>query len=274
MDISRFFNFALILTMVTIFTGVVTLVDYIYSRLTKDPGYVKQEGKKKHKPLLIDYCRAFFPVLLIVLIIRSFIAQPYRVPSGSLEPTVKPGDLILVAQYSYGVHLPVWDKTIIPVGKPKAGQVALFYYPVNHNLTFVKRVIGVPGDRISYIDKVLYINGKEQPQKFSRDVTQLNDAGQLITYKVYQETINGVTHQILRRPDMKAINFYDLKVPKGEYFMMGDNRGESDDSRFWGFVDFKNFIGRALLIWMSWDSNATSFSDKIRWHRIGTLLTK
>lgn len=167
----------------------------------------------------------------------------------------------------------MWGKKIVSVGKPKRGQIALFYYPVNHAITFIKRVIGVPGDRISYINNVLYINGKKLPEKFIKTVSQLNDAGQLITYQEYQETIGGVKHNLLRRPDAKVINFYNLVVPKGKYFMMGDNRNESDDSRYWGFVPEQNLIGRALLIWMSWDSHA-DLLHKIRWHRIGTLLTQ
>jgi len=133
-------------------------------------------------------------------------------------------------------------------------------------------VIGLPGDHISYINKTLYIDGKKQPKKFLNLVTRLNDFGQLITYEKYQEDLDGVKHDIFLRADAPAENFYNLVVPKKEYFMMGDNRDESDDSRFWGFVPENTLIGHALYIWMSWDSHAAHWYDSVRWSRIGNKL--
>lgn len=263
------FDFPLILLSVLVFSGVVCLCDAIFCLINKEPVF-----ETKKRPIVIDYARAFFPVLLLVFCIRSFLFQPYRVPTGSLKPTVMPGDFILVNQYRYGVRFPVWDKKIIPVDEPKRGQIALLYYPVDHHFTFVKRVIGLPGDHISYINKVLYINGKEATQKYMGDVTQLNDFGQLMTYQKYQEDLNGVKHNIFELNDENhsADNFYNLVVPQGEYFVMGDNRDESDDSRYWGFVPEKDLVGQALFVWMSWDTNAAHFYDAIRWDRIGRPL--
>lgn len=261
------FDFPLILFSVVVFSGIVVLCDFIFCLINHEPFL---EKKKRH--CVIEYSRAFFPVLLLVFCIRSFLFQPYRVPTGSLEPTVMPGDFIFVNQYHYGVRFPIWDKKLFSVGTPARGQIALFYYPVDHAFTFVKRVIGLPGDHISYINKVLYINGKKQPQQFLQNVTRLNDFGQLTTYQEYQEDLNGVKHDIFVRSDASSHNFYNVVVPPHEYFMMGDNRDESDDSRFWGFVPDQTFIGHALLIWMSWDANAAHWYDYIRWNRIGNKL--
>ena len=260
-------DFPLILLSVIIFSGVIVLVDFIFCLCNRESFL---EKKKRH--WIIEYARSFFPVLLLVFCIRSFVAQPYRVPTGSLEPTVLPGDFILVNQYHYGVRLPIWDKKILTVGEPQHGQIALFYYPVDHAFTFVKRVIGMPGDHISYINKTLYINGKKQPIKFIENVSRMNDFGQVVLYQKYEEDLEGVKHDILIRPDAPKNDFYNVVVPKNEFFMMGDNRDESDDSRYWGFVPEHDFVGHALFIWMSWNANATHFYDSVRWKRIGNLL--
>lgn len=261
-------DFPLILFCVVVFTGLVSLTDIIIRVFKHQPAF----GKHLKHPLIIEYARSFFPVLLLVFLIRSFVFQPYRVPSGSLEPTVIPGDLIFVNQFSYGLHFPIWNKRLFSVGTPQPGQIALFYFPVNNRINFVKRVIGVPGDKISYIDKVLYLNGQKIPQRFVQNVTRVNDFGQLTSYEEYEETINGVKHDIFVRPDVSGVNFYNVVVPADHYFMMGDNRDESDDSRYWGPVPSNEFIGHALLIWMSWNSTPAHWYDYIRWNRIGTLL--
>lgn len=260
-------DFPLILLCTIVLSGVITLCDFVFCLCKNEPLF-----EKKKRPIVIDYARSFFPVLLLVFVIRSFVVQPYRVPTSSLAPTVLPGDFIFVNQYHYGIRFPVWNKEILSVGNPTHGQIALFFYPVNHAFTFVKRVIGVPGDHISYINKTLYINGKKQPQKYIGEVTRLDDFGNLVTYRQYQEDFFGIKHDIFERADASSDNFYNIVVPKGEYFMMGDNRDESDDSRYWGFVPAHDLVGHALFIWMSWDSNATSWNDYIRWNRIGNKL--
>ena len=180
---------------------------------------------------------------------------------------------MIVNQYDYGVFLPVWRKKIISVGAPRRGQIALFHWPVNTNVNFIKRVIGVPGDSVSYIDKVLYINGKKIPQHYVGDET-IQQNGVSITMSKYQEDLNGVKHNIYVCSKSASFcpaknhDFYHLKVPQGQYFMMGDNRDDSDDGRDWGFVPEGNFVGRALMIWFSWDSKA-GWLHKIRWRRIG-----
>lgn len=255
------FDFPLILFSLTVFSGVVCLIDWAHEK--------KSPSHRKQLPTVVDYCRSFFPVLLLVFIIRSFAIQPYRVPTGSLEPTVMPGDFILVKQYRYGVRFPVWDKQFIPYSKPKRGQIALFHDPVNWSVNFVKRVVGVPGDDISYINKVFYINGKKMDQKYIKMGFDSGPGRTPLRVKIMQENLMGVEHRILINPSRKGTNFYHLKVPKGEYLMIGDNRDDSDDSRYWGFVPERNFIGQAFMVWMSWDVDA-KWTDKIQWHRIGT----
>ncbi|MCX7121496.1 MAG: signal peptidase I [Gammaproteobacteria bacterium] len=261
------FDFPLILLSVIVFSGVVVLGDFIFCLI-----HHEKFLENKKRSLIIEYSRAFFPVLLLVFCIRSFVAQPYRVPTSSLAPTVLPGDFIFVNQYHYGLRFPIWNKKIINISEPAHGQIALFPYPAEETMTFVKRVIGLPGDHISYIDKTLYINGVKQETKFIKDVTRLDDFGQLQTYQEYQENLLGVKHDIFLMENAPANNFYNVVVPKGHYFMMGDNRDESDDSRYWGFVPEQAFIGHALFVWMSWNANAAEWYDAVRWRRIGTKL--
>jgi len=263
-------NFPLILLSLTLFSGVIVLVDAIFVwRRRRRLG--KALGRRATLPVLIDYARSFFPILLIVLIIRSFIAQPFKVPTGSLSPTVLPGDMIFVTQYNYGVRWPVWNTTFITTQHPGRGQIALFDFPVNEEVPFVKRVVGIPGDDISYIDKVFYINGKKCNQTYLGDATDSNGGDTSWPVKVYSEDLDGITHKIYINPKIPAKNFYHLKVPKGEYMMIGDNRDNSADSRVWGFVDENDFIGRAQFIWMNWTSSA-DLLHKIKWSRIGQKL--
>jgi len=260
-------NFLTLLSFAVIITGFFWFFERYYQR----PKYKKKTGKKDIKltplPGPIEFMRSLFPVLLAVLIIRSFIIQPWRVPTGSLEPTIQPGDFILVNQFSYGLRLPVTNTKIFNIGEPKVGDIAVFRFPPNPNIDYIKRVIGVPGDHVQYIDKVLYINGKRMPQKLISQTLD-NEPGGGIPSLLKQEDLNGVKHDILiHKFGGKAVNF-DLTVPKGYYFMMGDNRDNSGDSRFWGFVPEKNLIGKAFMVFMSWN-NA---NDSIRWSRIGNRL--
>jgi signal peptidase I len=264
-------DFPAILVLLVLFCGVVSFVDWLYCK--RNPA-----EKTSKKPMLIDYARSFFPVLLVVLLIRSFLVQPYRVPSGSLEPTVIPGDLMLVNQFAYGLHLPVWYTKLLSVGEPKRGQIALFYWPVNKKITFIKRVIGVPGDHISYINKVLYVNGKEAKQTPAGDSTDTN-GGVSWSVKVYEENLDGVKHKIfvcdansLGCPNSETQNFYNLEIPAGHYLMMGDNRDNSDDSRDWGLVPKENLIGKAMFVFLNWDPYAQHWYQKIKFNRIGTQL--
>lgn len=267
------FDFLNLLGLLTVFSGLTLLLNYFFTR-NKKVAEPAQPVARTFSAKVIECCEAFFPVFIVVLLIRALIAQPFKVPTGSLEPTVLAGDFIFVTQFDYGLHMPLWNNLIIPTGTPKTGQIALFQWPVNQGVTFVKRVIGVPGDHISYINKQLFINGQPIPLHFIKQITAIDDSGVDRTVKEYEETIHGIKHLIWQYPDVPAQNFKNLIVPTGKYFMMGDNRDNSNDSRFWGFVPEANFIGRARIIWFSSDPHVSwqHITKRIRWQRIGNRL--
>ncbi len=204
---------------------------------------------------LVKFGRSYFSVFLTVLLIRSFIFQPFKVVSGSLEPTVLIGDILAVNQAAYGLRLPLIHKKIMNTGEPKKGDIALFYYPVDPSLVFVKRVIGVPGDHVEYKDKTLKINGKiisQQDIGYGFD-EEPNRSPQLVLKK--RENLLGIKHDIFINRYFHAENV-DVTVPPHMYFMMGDNRDDSDDSRHWGFVPEENLIGRAYRVMVSFDGES------------------
>lgn len=256
------FDFLLILTGLMLISGLIWLVDALV--------WKKQRASDENQPKLVEYARSFFPVFLIVLIIRSFIGQIFHVPTGSLEPTVAAGDFIVVSQYNYGFRLPVTNKIAIPTGKPKRGDIVVFHWPVNPSVDFVKRTIGLPGDHVSYIDKVLYINGKAMPQKLVGYRTDDDADGRgSWPVKIMQEDLDGIKHDILvcvdpQRCPSPTQNFYDVVVPKGQYLMMGDNRDNSEDGRSWGFVPASDLVGKAQFVLFSWNAKTGS----PRWGRI------
>jgi signal peptidase I len=213
---------------------------------------------------LVKIARSYLPVFLLVLVVRSFIFQPFKVVSGSLEPTVLVGDYLAVNQSAYGLRLPVIHKKIFNTGEPRLGEIALFYFPEDPSMVFVKRVIGVPGDHIVYQDKRLTINGKTMPQ-FDDGIgfdIEPSEPPRIMEQKI--EDLGILKHSIFVSKMIQG-NVIDVVVPKGMYFMMGDNRDDSDDSRRWGFVPEANLIGRAYRVLMSWDGEKM----KPRFGRIG-----
>ena len=269
-------NFDYWLFIATIITGVVYLLDKLFfakARYEKNKhkleGLNKKEKAKVLKaPIVAEYCRSLFSVFLIVFILRAILFGNFNIPTGSMETTLPIGDFLIVNKTAYGIRMPFSNKVIIKTGEPERGDIVVFHYPVYTGVDFIKRVIGLPGDRISYIDKVLYINGKKMPQTFVRNKVVLDDSP-TDPVKIYQENLGKVKHNIIDMPWRKSMNFRNLVVPKGEYFVMGDNRDNSADSRYWGFVPEKDLVGKAMFVWMSWNSNASSFWNKIRWHEIG-----
>ncbi len=249
-------NFALILVILSFISGLIYLLDVLF--------WAKKR-EEHHKPnKVIEYARSFFPVFLIVLLLRSFLVEPFRIPSGSLEPTLLVGDFVAVNKFSYGLRLPVIEKKIIPIANPKTGQIAVFRWPPEPSYDYIKRVIGTPGDKISYHNKILTVNGKEAKQTFVEYTMDESSGRPVVKYK---ENLNGVIHDIFVRPDLPAVDF-DVIVPEGNYFMMGDNRDDSADSRFWGFVPDNYLRGKAFLVWMSWNGK----TDSLRWSKIGRLI--
>ena len=249
-------NFALILVILSFVSGVIYLLDIMF--------WAKKRNEKQNPNKIIEYARSFFPVFFIVLLLRSFLVEPFRIPSGSLEPTLLVGDFVAVNKFAYGLRLPVLEKKVIPISDPKTGQIAVFRWPPEPSYDYIKRVIGTPGDKISYHNKVLTVNGKEAKQTFV-EYTMDESSGRPVAK--YQEDLNGVVHNIFVRPDLPAVD-YDVVVPEGNYFMMGDNRDDSADSRFWGFVPNNYLRGRAFLVWMSWNGK----TDSVRWSKIGSLI--
>lgn len=257
------FDFELILTLIVILAGVISLIDLIFFAPKR-----KKQGVAK-VPWAAEYARSFFPVLLLVLLLRALIVEPFRIPSGSDEPTLLVGDFIAANKYTYGFRLPVLHNKILAVDEPHLGDIILFRWPVNPSKNFIKRAVGVPGDTVSYVNKVLFINGKEAKQTTLGTATDKDDAtGQSWPVEVREENLNGIKHKIYVRPDVPAQDF-SLVVPPGQYFAMGDNRDDSDDSRYWGFVPEQNLVGKAFLIWFSWDNDPY----RIRWERLGTRIT-
>ena len=227
-----------------------------------------QEAKSRllMQPWWLDWTAGLFPVILIVFILRSFLFEPFKIPSGSMIPTLLVGDLILVNKFHYGVSLPVINKKIIANNDPKRGDVMVFRYPVDPRQDYIKRVVGIPGDEISYFNQSLSINGQKVPTVAKGD---FYDEDSLRYSPQFSEKLGTVEHQILvdpRRqayygPDPKSFPMHEncrysaegvtCKVPPGHYFMMGDNRDNSQDSRYWGFVPDENIVGRAFFVWMN-----------------------
>jgi signal peptidase I len=250
------FNFELILTLATFITAILWLVDKYLARKNASTKWLNNLG-------------SFFPVLLIVLLVRSFVIEPFRIPSGSLEPTLLTGDFIFVNKYKYDVRLPITHKKIMHVNQPKTGDIIVFRWPPDpEKYDFIKRVIGVPGDKIDYIDKVIYINDKPVSQQTLGPALDMNSEGNSWLVEQRQEDLNNFKHDIYINNKIPAFNFYHIVVPEGMYFVMGDNRDDSQDSRFWGFVPEENIVGKAVMVWLSWNHQ----NHSIRFQRIGKIV--
>jgi len=207
---------------------------------------------------VVEYARSFFPVFLAVLLLRSFVVEPFRIPSGSMMPTLLVGDFILVNKFGYGLRLPVLNTPILEVGEPARGDVVVFRYPDDPSIPYIKRIVGLPGDTIRYLDKQLHVNGQVIPLE-PLGVFQGVGYGTRSTGALeLRADLTGVRHRILvdptRPPPLAGRT--DWIVPPGHYFVLGDNRDDSRDSRFWGFVPEDHLVGRAFVIWMNWDWSA------------------
>ena len=286
-------NFALILFVLMVVTGVIWCLDVFVlakarrrkaaaalaeydartSKLTAD-GIKVDSGNQRaaieqahlRQPTWIEYSGSFFPVIALVFILRSFLWEPFKIPSSSMVPTLLVGDFILVNKYAYGIRLPIINKKVIEVGDPQRGDVMVFKYPKDMGQDYIKRVIGVPGDTITYENKRLTVNGK--PVQYTALDDYLDDQHP-VYHKQFTEHLTAVPHRILntegkRTLDLGAVDDFPNReacdysydkftciVPPGNYFMMGDNRDNSADSRYWGFVPDKNIVGKAIVVWMN-----------------------
>ncbi|MBI5450641.1 MAG: signal peptidase I [Gammaproteobacteria bacterium] len=218
-------------------------------------------------PVYVEWSRSFFPIILVVLALRSFVVEPFRIPSASMMPSLLVGDFILVNKYAYGLRLPVTETRILETGEPQRGDVIVFRYPENPSLDYIKRVVGLPGDRISYYNRVLYVNGEPMPQQVIGEYVGIGAGANATGWSHRRENLGGVEHQILLRPGRSMLEG-DYIVPEGNYFVMGDNRDNSNDSRVWGTVPEANLVGRAFMIWMNWDAAGGG----VDWGRLGTMI--
>lgn len=258
-------DFALILTVAVIVAGVIWGFDLLFlkprrqalteatlARLQAESGGELPAAtveavteKQMREPILVEYAHSFFPVLLVVWLLRSFLFEPFTIPSGSMLPTLQVGDYILVNKFAYGLRLPVLGTELVPVGKPQRGDIMVFKYPENPSQNFIKRVIGVPGDHVRVADGRVYVNGKELP----RQATGFDGAESWEDY--YLEQTGAVRHLIRHEEGRESMGPQgEWVVPTDSYFMMGDNRDNSRDSRYWGFVPDRLIVGKASYIWM------------------------
>jgi len=263
--------FALIIVLLTAGTGIVWLADAILRR-------VVYRRREKTFPSgwrwLVDTCRGFFPLVLAILIVRSFVAEPFHIPSGSMMPSVLIGDYVVTEKFAYGLRLPLSHTKVVPTGSVHRGDVAVFRFPRNPSVDFIKRVIGLPGDTITYTctGNELIINGKKVKRKRlgvypGEGAMEVARGAQLWMEWLPRNGGGTVKHRILIRPD-RPTRCGTWKVPPHSYFVMGDNRDNSDDSRYWGFVPEKNLVGKAVLVFF----NFQGWTHWPLWHRIGTLL--
>lgn len=282
-------NFALILFLLLVVTGVVWAWDVLLLRKQRAqrvreasdrhaaapaiPGDAVESDRVRsealaragHVPWYVEYCVSFFPVILFVFVLRSFVVEPFRIPSGSMLPTLQSGDLILVNKFSLGLRLPVVDKKILDTGSVKRGDVVVFRYPVDPDIDYIKRIVALPGDEIVYSDKHLFVNGQEVVNQRDGDyfepdrvayVSQFEEKLGDVQHKILMDNSRGQEYSpIWTFPHREACQYsrtgVRCKVPEGNYFAMGDNRDNSADSRYWGFVPDKNIVGKAFFIWMN-----------------------
>jgi len=250
-------NFALFLFLLLVLTGAVWLLEIWTLRRRRATG--------TRQPWWVEYSISFFPVILAVFVLRSFVVEPFKIPSGSMMPTLLIGDFILVNKFTYGIRLPVINRKIVALNTPQRGDVMVFRYPPDPSLDYIKRVVGVPGDRIEYRDKRLSINGEPVPM---RQIEDYLSRERMQYSQHYLERLGRVEHEVLIDADapsgiglMRTFPYasncnYNSEglacvVPPGHYFMMGDNRDNSSDSRVWGFVPDENIVGKAFFIWLN-----------------------
>ncbi len=255
----KFISFAGVLLVATVVTGLIYFWDFVWGARRRPAG--------AHDPMPVELAKGFFPVILIVFFVRSFIAEPFKIPSGSMIPTLEVGDFILVNKFTYGIRLPVANKKIVELNQPKRGDVMVFRYPEDPTLDYIKRVVGLPGEEISYLNKRLIVNG--QPIATTAEGSfEMTDAG--LRYQHFDrllEKMGETQHTVIVNPDTPPLHLagvsqfpqrdqcryneqgFTCRVPAGHYLMLGDNRDNSKDSRYWGFVPEENIVGKAFFIW-------------------------
>lgn len=257
------FDFSLFLVVATALCGAIWAIDRLLFSRRRLIGDASAEGTRV-EPRVVEYARSFFPVLLIVLLVRSFLFEPFRIPSSSMMPTLLVGDFIFVNKYTYGLRLPVLSTKILEVNEPDRGDVIVFKLPSDPSTNYIKRLVGLPGDTVKYINRNLYINGTLVERASQGRYEGDGQPGALL----YNERLGSVDHEILLMPRQRSLEG-TFVVPQGHYFMMGDNRDNSKDSRYQGvgIIPEDKIVGKAVRIWMNW-----SFPKMPRWRRIGDAI--
>ena len=269
------FDFPALLVGATLFTGLAWALDaaFLAPRRRQKAASLVQGGAAQDsdqvattlkEPTWIEYCKSFFPVILAVLLLRSFLVEPFRIPSGSMMPTLLVGDFILVNKFAYGIRLPVANTKIIDIDEPERGDVVVFRYPKDPSVDYIKRVVGLPGDTVRYANKVVYVNGKPAGQVPAGVYLGKGSGVSMSGASKRREQLGDLQHDILVMPRTPGVEG-EYVVGEDEYFVMGDNRDNSNDSRYWGTVPEENLVGKAFRIWMNWDSA----NGGIDWDRIG-----
>ncbi len=266
-------DFSLLLVVAVAITGLIWLLDIVWWRPARRQKLATVEAgttegldetareRAMKDPWPVDYARSFFPVLLVVLLLRSFLVEPFQIPSGSMRPTLEVGDFILVNKFAYGLRLPVTHTRFVDIGEPQRGDVMVFRFPSEPSVNFIKRVVALPGDTVRYDDKQLFINGEPVPKQLL-DETPAAAPGEWLL----EERLGESSHRIYNNPRDPGPRVREIVVPEGHYFTMGDNRDHSNDSRYWGFVPEENVVGRAFAVWMHWDGGLPSFTQIRRIH--------
>ncbi len=264
------FDFSLILTVATLVTGVIWGLDAWLLKPRRVAAATARgvAPENVREPVLVEYARSFFPVILIVLVIRSFLFEPFRIPSDSMMPTLLDGDFIFVSKFAYGLRLPVLNSKIVSIGEPRRGDVIVFRLPSDPSVNYIKRLVGLPGDHITVRDRVVYVNGKMMAVQLDGRYRGPRSTGAQANAQLGEEDLEGVKHRVLYIPERDSRD-YDQVIPEHHYFFMGDNRDNSRDSRFEevGLVPEQNLVGKAVRIWLNWD-----LPDAPLWGRIGTAI--
>ena len=263
-------DFPLILVIVVLGSGAIWLLDALLlaggrqSRrqelATRFPGHEEEGSKAAHafseacfaeaaEPVVVEYARSFFPVLAVVLVLRSFLYEPFQIPSSSMVPTLEVGDYILVNKYAYGLRLPVTRTKVFDLGEPERGDVMVFFPPHQNQTYYIKRVIGKPGDRVAYRDKQLTVNGEPVPQMWLAEIPTGRYA-----VKMGRELLPDTDGHLMQIDNRRPPRNFSVVVKPEHYFMMGDNRDNSSDSRVWGQVPERDIVGKAVAIWMHWEA--------------------
>jgi len=260
------FDFSFILVAATVLTGVIWGIDSWLFKPQRVAAVTASGGAPDsvREPVIVEYARSFFPVILIVLLIRSFLFEPFRIPSDSMMPTLLDGDFIFVNKYAYGLRLPVINSKVVAINSPQRGDVIVFRLPSDPSTNYIKRLVGLPGDHIVVRDRQLFVNGERMPVRLDGVYQGHGHTGARIGF----EQLGAAEHEVLYLMD-RYTRDYEQTVPEGHFFFMGDNRDNSRDSRFpeVGFVPERNLVGKAVRIWLNWD-----WPNAPLWSRIGDLI--